>query len=197
MMKYGSLEFWDTRYTRELTPFDWYTCYPPELKYIVNENVDNLDKVLHIGCGNSLLSEQLVRDGYQSIHNIDISPVVIEQMRNKYNDPRLIYEEMDFTDMRFPNEHFAAVIDKAGMDSLLCGEKSSDAVKKMLKEVKRVLVRGGKFIIISHSRPENRLKYFKDPSWVVNTQTIPKEYAHLCVDDVLPYHFVYIVTKNK
>lgn len=34
-----------------------------------------------VGCGNSKLSQQMYEAGYKNICNIDISPVVIEQMQ--------------------------------------------------------------------------------------------------------------------
>jgi 2-polyprenyl-3-methyl-5-hydroxy-6-metoxy-1,4-benzoquinol methylase len=39
-----------------------------------------------IGCGNSLLSEQMFDAGYTNITNIDISPIVISQMEKHMQD---------------------------------------------------------------------------------------------------------------
>ena len=39
---------------------------------------------LMVGCGNSKMSEEMARDGYPFIDNMDISPVVLEKMRNLY-----------------------------------------------------------------------------------------------------------------
>ena len=48
-------------------------------------------QVLNLGCGNSVLSEGLYDKGFKNIINIDISPVVIEQMqkRNSIRRPEL------------------------------------------------------------------------------------------------------------
>ena len=48
-------------------------------------------QVLNLGCGNSVLSEELYDKGFKNIINIDISPVVIEQMqkRNSIKRPEL------------------------------------------------------------------------------------------------------------
>ena len=40
-------------------------------------------KILMLGCGNSLLSENMYDEGYEYIYNIDISHVVIEQMSKR------------------------------------------------------------------------------------------------------------------
>ncbi len=44
-------------------------------------------RILIVGCGNSALGEDMLMDGWTGgITNIDYSTVVIEQMREKYND---------------------------------------------------------------------------------------------------------------
>ncbi len=45
--------------------------------------------MLNIGCGNSLLSQEMYDDGYNHINNIDFSEVVIEQMRKRAGNSRL------------------------------------------------------------------------------------------------------------
>lgn len=48
-------------------------------------------KILNLGCGNSVLSEEMYDAGFKSIYNIDISPTVIELMakRNSSTRPEL------------------------------------------------------------------------------------------------------------
>ena len=41
-------------------------------------------KVLMVGCGNSELSQEMYSAGYTNILNIDISEVVIDQMKQQY-----------------------------------------------------------------------------------------------------------------
>ncbi|XXG42099.1 hypothetical protein AAC387_Pa01g2444 [Persea americana] len=68
-----------------------------------------------------VMSEDMVKDGYEDIMNIDISPVAIDMMRKKYeNIPHLKYMQMDVRDMSFfPDESFDSVIDKGTLDSLM------------------------------------------------------------------------------
>jgi len=56
----------------------------------------------------------MAKDGYKDIVNIDISSVVIEQMREKHKEiPQLTYMQMDVRDMAFfGNESFDCVLDK-------------------------------------------------------------------------------------
>ncbi|CAN7062375.1 unnamed protein product [Brassica oleracea var. botrytis] len=71
-----------------------------------------------VGCGNSLMSEDMVKDGYEDIMNVDISSVAIEMirdmMRTKHASvPQLKYMQMDVRDMIcFEYEYFDTVIDK-------------------------------------------------------------------------------------
>lgn len=53
------------------------------------------DHILMVGCGNSKLSEQMYEAGYKNITNIDISPTVIEQMKNL--SPGMEWHVMDAT----------------------------------------------------------------------------------------------------
>jgi 2-polyprenyl-3-methyl-5-hydroxy-6-metoxy-1,4-benzoquinol methylase len=57
------------------------------------------DKILMVGCGNSKLSSQMYQNGYKNIINIDISPTVIEQMKQLF--PQMAWEVMDATKMAF------------------------------------------------------------------------------------------------
>jgi len=45
--------------------------------------------VLNVGCGNSIICEDMYDEGYETIYNMDISNVCIQQMadRNKKTRP--------------------------------------------------------------------------------------------------------------
>jgi hypothetical protein len=77
--------------------------------------------------------------------------------------------------MGFPDASFDAVIDKALLDSLLCGENSTVNTGKYVGTVARLLKPGGAFIIVSFGTPENRLSYLEgDYGWQVTVHSIPK-----------------------
>ncbi|KAG6528882.1 hypothetical protein ZIOFF_011074 [Zingiber officinale] len=81
---YGDALYWDDRYLADGTAsFDWYQRYPA-LRPFIRKYVPVSSRVLMVGCGNALMSEDMVMDGYVSISNIDISSVVIEMMIKKY-----------------------------------------------------------------------------------------------------------------
>ena len=63
---------------------------------LLHKYVKVKDKVLVIGCGNSMLSSDLYDVGYHGITNIDVSDAVIKQMNERNNEKR---PEMKFLKM--------------------------------------------------------------------------------------------------
>ncbi|EEF34446.1 S-adenosylmethionine-dependent methyltransferase, putative [Ricinus communis] len=110
---YGDALYWDARYVQEGGSFDWYQRYS-SLRPFVRRYIPLSSRVLMVGCGNALMSEDMVKDGYEDIMNIDISSVAIDMMRKKYEYfPQLKYMQLDVRDMSFfPDESFNGVIDK-------------------------------------------------------------------------------------
>ena len=83
MAQYGQPSYWETRYTKDPEPFDWYQRYSenPNLKGTLNKHIAKNASILVPGCGSSRLSEEMFADGYQGgIVNIDISRTVIDLM---------------------------------------------------------------------------------------------------------------------
>ena len=77
-----------------------------------------------LGCGNSMLSEDMYNDGYRNIVNIDFSSIVINNMKRKCQ--RLVdmdWMAMDITNMSFAPCSFDVVVEKATLDALLVEEK--------------------------------------------------------------------------
>ncbi|XP_044442304.1 EEF1A lysine methyltransferase 4 isoform X1 [Triticum aestivum] len=171
---YGEAWYWDERYRKEPGPFDWYQKYPalaPLLRLYVRPH----QRLLLVGCGNSVFGENMVQDGYQDVVNIDISSVVIEQMKKKYHDkPQLKYTKMDVRNMSdFESGSFDAVIDKGTLDSIMCGQNSQEHAAKMLGEVNRILNDKGVYIMITYGDPSYRLNLLKDLQfWTVKLHVI-------------------------
>jgi ubiquinone/menaquinone biosynthesis C-methylase UbiE len=66
---------------------------------------------------------------------------------------------MDARDLKYGLSTFDLVVDKAMMDSLLCGDSPFLNVAVMLKEVQRVLKTGGVFILVTYGDPESRMSH--------------------------------------
>nr|XP_027106979.1 EEF1A lysine methyltransferase 4-like isoform X3 [Coffea arabica] len=135
---YGDALYWDARYIQEANcgSFDWYQRYSA-LRPFVRKYIPTSARVLMVGCGNALMSEDMVKDGYEDIMNIDISSVAIDMMRRKYEQvPQMKYMKMDVRDMSFfPDDSFHSVIDKGTLDSLMCGNNAPISAAHMLGEI--------------------------------------------------------------
>ena len=72
-----------------------------------------------VGCGNSKMSEEMARDGYPFIDNMDISSVVLEKMRQVYKETYRGFEftSMDATHMNYRDNSFDVCVDKGTFDA--------------------------------------------------------------------------------
>lgn len=133
---YGDALYWNERYTEEgVSSFDWYQRYSA-LRPFLLKFVPLSSTVLMVGCGNAAMSEDMAKDGYAEIINIDISSVVIEIMRRKCaHIPQLKYLQMDVRDLSFFQDGlFDCVIDKGTLDSLMCGTDAPLSAFQMIEE---------------------------------------------------------------
>eukprot|EP00249_Psilotum_nudum_P008779 c21503_g2_i1 orf=279-728(+) len=91
---YGNVDYWDRRYKQDTVPYDWYQRYG-DVAHLLERYVPKASRIMMAGCGNAVMSKDMVADGYQEIINIDFSSVVIEMMQKKYQDvPQLKYMTM-------------------------------------------------------------------------------------------------------
>lgn len=174
---YGDALYWDARYVQEGGSFDWYQRYSA-LRPFVRKYIPTSSRVLMVGCGNAVMSEDMVKDGYGEIMNIDISSVAIDMMRRKYEHiPQLKYMQMDVKDMSFfPDESFDSVIDKGTLDSLMCGSDAPISAAQMLGEVSRLLKPGGIYMLITYGDPTVRMVHLNHPvyNWKTALYIIPR-----------------------
>ncbi|KAH9315403.1 hypothetical protein KI387_024030, partial [Taxus chinensis] len=176
---YGDAEYWDNRYLEGEegggVSFDWYQRYA-HLRPFVHSYFPSFSRVLMVGCGNAAMSEDMVRDGYEEIINIDISAVAIRMMQKKYEKvPQLKYAQMDVRDMScFSNEYFDSVIDKGTLDSLMCGASAPLSAARMLEEVSRVLKPEGVYMLITYGDPRVRMPHLNLPryNWTITLHII-------------------------
>ncbi|XP_044527809.1 eEF1A lysine and N-terminal methyltransferase isoform X1 [Gracilinanus agilis] len=177
--EFGSVDYWEKFFQqRGKKAFEWYGSYL-DLCGVLHKYIKAKDKVLVVGCGNSELSEQLYDVGYQDIVNIDISEVVIKQMkeRNASRRPQMSFQQMDMTKMEFPDASFQVVLDKGTLDAILTDEeeKTLEKVDKMLAEVGRVLQVGGRYLCISLAQAHILKKivgYFSKEGWMVRVHQV-------------------------
>jgi len=149
MPNYGDATYWDNRYSQaKNATFDWLEGWK-DIKQVIEENaMDGLlksndpkaarqsKKILNLGCGNSVVCEDMYDEGYTQIWNMDISAVCIDHMRlrNQTRRPSMLWEVMDVRDLKYPDEFFDMILDKSTIDALLCGTAAFLNVAVMMKE---------------------------------------------------------------
>uniref|UniRef100_A0A0D6R812 Methyltransferase type 11 domain-containing protein n=1 Tax=Araucaria cunninghamii TaxID=56994 RepID=A0A0D6R812_ARACU len=180
---YGEAAYWDNRYRQDNGAFDWYQQFSG-LVPLLHLYIPKRHRILMVGCGNAVLSEDMVNDGYEEIVNIDISSVVIEAMQKKYQDyPQLIYATMDVRDMSaFESSSFDSVIDKGMLDSLMCGHNAQQSARKMLDEVRRVLKPGGVYMLVTYGGPHVRMPHLKAQElWTITLHVLNQDLEELWI----------------
>ncbi|KAJ3697307.1 hypothetical protein LUZ61_001012 [Rhynchospora tenuis] len=186
---FTSKENWDNFFSLRGTgdSFEWYADWP-ELKQpllshlsVPSDSDSSLDlvEILVPGCGSSRLSEFIYDAGFRHITNVDFSKVVISDMLRRYvrSRPEMKWRIMDMTNLQFSDKVFDIVLDKGGLDALMEPEVGTTLGSKYLKEVKRVLKDGGKFICLTLAEshvlglllPEFRF------GWEMTIQAIPNK----------------------
>ena len=136
MPNYGCPKYWDERYASggESSMFDWLEDFQ-SLKSLLEQFCKPTDKILILGCGNANFSEDLYDAGFKHQWNIDISSVVIKQMRTRNKERKeMTYEVMDVCNLSYPDNFFDVAIDKSTIDALLCGDNAYLNTALMLKE---------------------------------------------------------------
>lgn len=82
---------------------------------------------MNIGCGTSPVSEELYKEGYKNITNVDYSENCIKIMSERYQgyDDSFSFAVCNVLDMQaFKDQSFDVVIDKGCLDCILSGEYS-------------------------------------------------------------------------
>ncbi|GFR44566.1 hypothetical protein Agub_g5838, partial [Astrephomene gubernaculifera] len=179
---YSASSYWDHRYTGPAKNFDWFFNYPA-LKALLQRYLPS-GRVLHVGCGNSNIQQGMAADGFK-VTNVDISPVVIEQMRVQHADNvSLDYLVADCRAMpELESCSFQSCIDKGTMDAVLCSQSGQVDAAKYLHEIDRLLQPGGTFLLISLGAPDARVAMLEKQLWgEVQILLLPKPLLYLQSD---------------
>ena len=188
---YGEVEYWNNRYRgREGETFEWLEPWPVIFSKIDSYIVGQKQAALVLGCGNSQMSEELL-DVVQKVHSIDISDVVINEMRERHSgESRLEWQTMDCSKLAFPNASFDYVFAKGTLDTLMCYDSATKVIEATVKEAARVLKPGGLMIVVSYGAPSTRRRYFDRGSGFTLEQSVMFE-----KEGVKTNHYIYIAKR--
>ena len=91
------------------------------MQQVVTQLLSKEWPVLLPGCGNALFSCDMYLDGYNNMKNVDVSPVVIEQQKERF--PDMTWEVMDCLNMATESDGaYRGIVDKSLIDTILCAE---------------------------------------------------------------------------
>ncbi|OWR41490.1 CGI-01 protein [Danaus plexippus plexippus] len=203
--EFGEKDYWNKFFkNRGNKAFEWYGEYL-ELCAHLHKYIKQTDKVLIPGCGNSSLSSDLYDVGYKNIINIDVSEVVIKQMKAK-NAHRtdMSFLHMDALNTTFNNDEFNVVLDKGTLDALMPDDSTETLLRidSYFSEIKRLLKLGGRFICISLLQGHilsKLIDFFCDKSWllrIVRCHEAEEKSAESDEGTTLPV-FIVVATKFK
>ena len=192
-------EYWDRFFTKRSSAFEWYGEYL-DLCHILHKYLKPSSSILVTGCGNSKLSEHLYDAGFHSIINIDISSIIINQMKSKNGTKRkqMEFVKMNVLNMDFDASSFDCVLDKGTLDAIFSSsdEVTIKKVLAMFEEVQRVLKIAGRYICITLAQEHilsEILKFF-GAGWLLRVHKVILGGAVESVGGALPV-FVFIFTK--
>ncbi|ESL08038.1 hypothetical protein TRSC58_04267 [Trypanosoma rangeli SC58] len=173
MSKYADPDYWEERYRSNDTTYDWYLTFDnlePHLRPVLQppEQI----RVLVVGCGNSRLSMGLYEElNIRKITSVDVSPTVIAQMERRCkakSEMQWVCCDLVNTSpeklltLLCPNDHlFDFIIDKGLIDAVLGGHNSFHNVYTLMKNLSRLLKKGGHFLSVSYGSPETRIDHFR------------------------------------
>lgn len=175
--------YWDARHAATGdVPFDWYMGYD-RLASILHQRLPPARdgaEILDVGFGTSEIPACLHADGWTNVTGIDTSVAAVSRARSARRHAgrsELQFLQMDVCKMTFPEPCFHAVIDKALLDTLVCGGHGFPRARDMLSEVYRVLRPGGVYFLITHAGAATRLPYLTmDPKkpWRIEVARLEK-----------------------
>ncbi|KAI4464891.1 sam-dependent methyltransferase superfamily protein [Holotrichia oblita] len=151
--EFAETDYWNAFFKkRGNKAFEWYGEYP-ELCEHLHKYIKVKDSILIVGCGNSILGNDLHDVGYKKITSIDISSVVIKQMinLNEKDRPSMQFIQMDALDMSFEDKKFSVVLDKGTLDALMPNDKNEtiEKIDRYFGQISRVLRDNGKYICVT------------------------------------------------
>ena len=186
-------EYWNTAGTRKSF------AHPPNLRR-VRQWVSDEGRILDYGCGYGRVLGELFNEGYEHLIGLDFSPSMIAAARAQY--PEIQFEIVESSTIPLPD----ASVDGVLLFSVLTCIPTDEGQRALLKEIHRVLNRGGLLYIsdLSLQTDERNLERYArdeqkygiygvfdlpegvtvrhhDPKWI---ETLTSDFEMVVLDDV-------------
>lgn len=186
---YGDPAYWTARYANTMEPYDWYVRWE-QLQALLAPLLTPESQILVLGCGTSLVTEALFTGGFVNITAVDQCEGLIEHLKEQHEAKETVkFEALNVE--KLPEDwagSFNMALDKATLDSILCQApaKGSAQATEVLKAVSASLAPGGRYVCVSHAKPEHRLPLLLGPGadketdtsqifdWKISCHTIPR-----------------------
>ncbi|KAI9782866.1 MAG: hypothetical protein M1816_001686 [Peltula sp. TS41687] len=183
--------YWNKRYQRSgvKTTYEWFRSFGGlTTLFAAHLPAPSLDgrtpRILHPGCGNSMLPIDLHKHGYKNQVCLDFSNVVIKNMASQFEERDGIeWIVGDIRDMsNIGDGEFDVVIDKGTLDSMISGSvwNPPDEVKHntraYIDEVVRTLKPRGIFLCITYRQPHFvKPMLERDDIWEISVMELVEE----------------------
>jgi EEF1A lysine methyltransferase 4 len=166
---YGTIQYWQDRYTKDEGIFDWFGGYSPGLQAKLEALIPLGSSILHLGCGNSELGQEMYAR-YPNIVNLDYSEKVIALMRSRtahLSQMKWIVGDIFELYNAVGDELFDVALDKGTLDALLTSKHDPwdpeveivENIEAYMKQVYDHLEPGGSFIHITFVQPHFRRRF--------------------------------------
>ncbi|KAI8800975.1 hypothetical protein BJ742DRAFT_46551 [Cladochytrium replicatum] len=182
---YSKQEYWEERYkdpAEQEGVYEWCGSWP-NLRETISPYLKIEDCIIHLGCGNSIMSIEMCIDGFPHHINIDYAPAVITAMSNRYSaaHPTVFWKTADifklnaddlFDEKNGPAPQITVAIDKASLDAFLTkfkavddpwdpSEESLEIARRYLEAAAGVLQERALLIHISWEQPHFRRRFLE------------------------------------
>uniref|UniRef100_A0ACD5WWB7 Uncharacterized protein n=1 Tax=Avena sativa TaxID=4498 RepID=A0ACD5WWB7_AVESA len=119
-LAYLDPSYWDQRFEKE-EHYEWLKDFS-HFRHLLTPLLSPSISVLEVGCGNSRLGEEILREGVSGgVTCIDLSPVAVHRMHDRLVEQGTSGVDVvvaDMLDMPFESDSFDLVIEKGTMDAL-------------------------------------------------------------------------------
>ena len=138
-----SANYWNERYLQNKTGWDIGHVSTP-LKEYFDQLTDKNIRILIPGSGNSYEAGYLLEKGFTDITVVDISDVVTDQLKKKYNSPHIHIVTLDFFALC---DHYDLIVEQ----TFFCALDPS-LRRKYVEAVKNILTDNGKLVGLLFNR---------------------------------------------